>query len=115
MALTKADLAERLYEELRFSKRESKEIVEFFFEELRIALATGESVRLSGFGKFDLREKKQRPGRNPKTGVEIPITARRVVTFRAGQKLRTRVEVQAGSEQSSRAASAIPANQLDSA
>ena len=99
MAFTKADLAVKLYEELQFSKRESKEIVEFFFEELRIALAAGESVRLSGFGKLDLREKKQRPGRNPKTGVEIPITARCVVTFRPGQRLRARVEVQAGSEQ----------------
>ena len=115
MALTKADLAERLYEELRFSNRESKDIVEAFFEELCTVLEAGESVRLSGFGKFDFRVKKERPGRNPKTGVEIPITARRVVTFRAGQKLRTRVEVHAGSEQSSRAASAIPADQLDSA
>jgi integration host factor subunit alpha len=98
MALTKADLAERLYEESGFSKRESKEIVEFFFEALRSALETGESVKLAGFGKFDLREKKQRPGRNPKTGVEVPITARRVVTFRPGQTLRARVEAQAGSE-----------------
>jgi integration host factor subunit alpha len=99
MALTKADLAEKLYEEMQFSKRESKDIVELFFEELRIALAAGESVKLAGFGKFDLREKKERPGRNPKTGVEIPITARCVVTFRPGQRLRARVEVQAGSEQ----------------
>ena len=96
MALTKADLAEKLYEELRFSKHEAKEIVELFFEELRTALEAGESVRLSGFGKFDLREKQQRPGRNPKTGVEVPITARRVVTFRPGEKLRTRVELRAG-------------------
>jgi integration host factor subunit alpha len=99
MALTKADLAERLYEEMGLSKREAKEIVESFFEELRMALEAGESVKLSGFGKFDLREKKQRPGRNPKTGIEIPITARRVVTFKPGQKLRTRVEERAESEQ----------------
>ena len=98
MALTKADLAEKLYEELGFSKCESKEIVEIFFEALRAALEASESVKLSGFGKFDLREKKQRPGRNPKTGVEIPITARRVVTFRPGEKLRTRVAAHAGSE-----------------
>jgi integration host factor subunit alpha len=84
---------------MQFSKRESKDIVELFFEELRIALAAGESVKLAGFGKFDLREKKERPGRNPKTGVEIPITARCVVTFRPGEKLRVRVEVHAGSEQ----------------
>ena len=99
MALTKADLTEKLYEELGFSKRECQGLVELFFEELRTALEAGESVRLSGFGKFDLREKKQRPGRNPKTGVEIPITARRVVTFRPGEKLRTRIETHAGSEQ----------------
>jgi len=103
MALTKADLVEKLYEELGFSKHESKEIVEFFFEALRAALEAGESVKLPGFGKFDLREKKQRPGRNPKTGTEIPITARRVVTFRSAQKLRMRVEAHAGSEPLARA------------
>jgi integration host factor subunit alpha len=97
MALTKAALAERLYEEVGLSKREAKEIVEVFFEELRAALEAGESVKVSGFGKFDLRDKRQRPGRNPKTGVEIPISARRVVTFRPGQKLRARVEAYAGS------------------
>jgi integration host factor subunit alpha len=97
MALTKADLAEHLYEELGFTKRESKEIVEFFFEVLRAALEAGEAVKLSGFGNFGLRDKRQRPGRNPKTGVEIPITARRVVVFRPGQKLRTRVQAHAGS------------------
>lgn len=92
MALTKADLAERLYEELGLNKREAKEMVEAFFEEIRAALSTGEQVKLSGFGNFDLRDKGQRPGRNPKTGEEIPISARRVVTFRPGQKLKSRVE-----------------------
>jgi integration host factor subunit alpha len=96
MALTKAALAERLYEDVGLSKREAKEIVELFFEELRTALEAGEAVKVSGFGKFDLRDKRQRPGRNPKTGVEIPISARRVVTFRPGQKLRVRVEAYAG-------------------
>ena len=96
MALTKAALADTLYQELGLSKREAKEIVESFFEELRAALEAGESVKVSGFGKFDLRDKRQRPGRNPKTGVEIPISARRVVTFRPGQKLRARVEAYAG-------------------
>ena len=91
-ALTKADLAVRLSEEAGFSRRESKEIVEVFFEEISTALASGEPVRLSGFGNFELRDKEQRPGRNPKTGIEIPITARRVVTFHAGQKLKSRVE-----------------------
>ncbi|MCG6895639.1 MAG: integration host factor subunit alpha [Thiocapsa sp.] len=98
MALTKADMAEHLFDELGLNKREAKEIVEMFFEEIRSALERGEQVKLSGFGNFDLREKKERPGRNPKTGEEIPITARRVVTFRPGQKLKLRVEAYAGSD-----------------
>ncbi len=92
MALTKADMAEHLFEELGLNKREAKEMVEMFFEEIRQALEEGRQVKLSGFGNFDLREKRQRPGRNPKTGEEIPISARRVVTFRPGQKLKARVE-----------------------
>ena len=99
MALTKANMAENLYEELGLNKREAKELVEVFFEEVRIALEDGEEVKLSGFGNFTLRNKNQRPGRNPKTGEEIPITARRVVTFRPGQKLNSRVEEYAGSQQ----------------
>lgn len=91
-ALTKADMAERLFEELGLNKREAKELVEQFFDEIRDALVTGHPVKLSGFGNFELRDKRQRPGRNPKTGEEIPITARRVVTFRPGQKLKQRVE-----------------------
>jgi integration host factor subunit alpha len=97
MALTKADMAERLFEELGLNKREAKEFVEMFYEEVRTALEGGRQVKLSGFGNFTLRDKKQRPGRNPKTGEEIPITARRVVTFRPGQKLKARVERYAGS------------------
>lgn len=96
MALTKADMAEKLYEELGLNKREAKELVEMFFEEVRAALESGDQVKLSGFGNFDLRNKNERPGRNPKTGEEIPITARRVVTFRPGQKLKARVEAYAG-------------------
>lgn len=99
MALTKADMAERLFEELGLNKREAKDMVEQFFEEIRVALERGNQVKLSGFGNFDLRDKKQRPGRNPKTGEEIPITARRVVTFRPGQKLKARVEAYAGTKQ----------------
>jgi integration host factor subunit alpha len=99
MALTKADMAEKLFDELGLNKREAKEMVEMFFEEIRSSLEQGRQVKLSGFGNFDLREKKQRPGRNPKTGEEIPISARRVVTFRPGQKLKARVEAYAGSEQ----------------
>ena len=90
--LTKADLVEHLFEELGLNKREAKDLVEMFFEEVRDALETGKNVKLSGFGNFMLRDKTQRPGRNPKTGEEIPVTARRVVTFRPGQKLKQRVE-----------------------
>ncbi|WP_088328428.1 integration host factor subunit alpha [Lacimicrobium sp. SS2-24] len=92
MALTKADMAEHLFEKLGINKRDAKELVEAFFEEVREALESGEQVKLSGFGNFDLREKNERPGRNPKTGEDIPIKARRVVTFRPGQKLKSRVE-----------------------
>ncbi len=95
-ALTKAEMAEKLFEELGLNKREAKEVVELFFEEVRASLESNEQVKLSGFGTFDLRDKSQRPGRNPKTGEEIPITARRVVTFRPGQKLKARVEAYAG-------------------
>ncbi len=97
MALTKAEMAERLFEELGLNKREAKELVEMFFEEVRGALEDGRQVKLSGFGNFNLRDKSERPGRNPKTGEEIPITARRVVTFHPGQKLKARVEAYAGS------------------
>ncbi|CAG7857599.1 Integration host factor subunit alpha [biofilm metagenome] len=98
MALTKADFAESLFEELGLNKREAKEIVELFFDEIKDSLSKGEQVKLSGFGKFELRDKNSRPGRNPKTGEEIPITARRVVTFRSGQKLKARVETYAGTK-----------------
>lgn len=92
MALTKAELAEALHDHVGLNKREAKEIVDLFFDTLGETLASGETVRLSGFGNFELRDKPQRPGRNPKTGEEIPISARRVVTFRPGQKLRLRVD-----------------------
>jgi integration host factor subunit alpha len=92
MALTKADLVEHLYEELGLNKREAKDLVEMFFDEIRSALAQGDEVKLSGFGNFQLRDKSERPGRNPKTGDVIPVSARRVVTFRAGQKLKALVE-----------------------
>lgn len=92
MALTKAEVAEHLYEKVGLSKRDAKEMVEVFFEEIRTTLEAGEQVKLSGFGNFDLREKSERPGRNPKTGEDIPISARKVVTFRPGQKLKSRVE-----------------------
>jgi len=92
MSLTKADIADRLFEVVGLNKREAKEFVDAYFEAIREELERGENVKLSGFGNFQLRVKSQRPGRNPKTGEEIPISARRVVTFRPGQKLRARVE-----------------------
>ena len=90
--LTKAELAELLFEQVGLNKREAKDMVETFFDEIRNALERGETVKLSGFGNFQLRDKPQRPGRNPKTGEEIPITARRVVTFHASQKLKGMVD-----------------------
>jgi integration host factor subunit alpha len=99
MALTKAEMADQLFEEVGLNKREAKDFVDMFFDTLRSALEQGRQVKLSGFGNFDLRRKNERPGRNPKTGQEIPITARTVVTFRPGQKLKERVEEYAGSGQ----------------
>tara|TARA_B100001248_G_C27304002_1_gene418509 strand:- start:350 stop:715 length:366 start_codon:yes stop_codon:yes gene_type:complete len=97
-ALTKADLAEMLFDELGLNKREAKELVEMFYSEIIDALENNESVKLSGFGNFDLRDKRSRPGRNPKTGEDVAISARRVVTFKPGQKLKTRVETYAGTK-----------------
>ncbi len=96
MGLTRADMAESLFNEMGLNKNEARELVDSFFEELTASLAVGEQVKLSGFGNFDFRDKNARPGRNPKTGEEIPITARRVVAFRPGQKLRARVDAYAG-------------------
>ena len=92
MTLTKADLSETLFNKVGLNKSEAKEMVEAFFEEIKSSLENGDSVKLSGFGNFDLRTKAERPGRNPKTGKEIPIKARRVVTFHASHKLKTSVE-----------------------
>ena len=100
VTLTKADMVENLYDELGLNKREAKDLVEMFFEEIRGSLGKGQNVKLSGYGNFMLRDKTQRPGRNPKTGEEIPVEARRVVTFRPGQKLKQRVEIYAGNADS---------------
>ena len=97
-ALTKADIAEQLFDQLGLNKREAKEVEELFFEEISRSLENNVQVKLSGFGNFELKEKKERPGRNPKTGEDVPISARRVVTFHAGQKLKARVEVYSGEE-----------------
>ena len=94
--MTKAELADALFDRLGLNKREAKDMVDGFFDEIRQALERGESVKLSGFGNFQLRDKPQRPGRNPKTGEEIAITARRVVTFHASQKLKAAVATAAG-------------------
>lgn len=91
-ALTKAELADILFDQVGLNKREAKELVDGFFEEVRCALVDGELVKLSGFGNFQLRDKSSRPGRNPKTGEPIPISARRVVTFHASQKLKNQVQ-----------------------
>ena len=93
MTLTKAELADILVDKVsNISKNDAKELVELFFEEIRATLERGEEIKISGFGNFQLRDKPQRPGRNPKTGKEVPITARRVVTFHASQKLKGMVE-----------------------
>ena len=89
--LTKAAMADRLFEELGLNKREAKEIVELFFEEIRGSLERNEQVKLSGFGNFDLRDKKQRPGRNPKTGTPVALSGKYVPHFKPGKELRDRV------------------------
>lgn len=89
--LTKKDIVNYLNQKIGLSKTESKLIVEGFFNEIKEALSSGEEVKISGFGNFELIDKKERPGRNPKTGEEVTISARRVVTFRSGRKLRKRI------------------------
>lgn len=93
MTITKADLAEKLYEKVGFNNREAKEVVEAFFQEISACLVRGEDVKLAGFGAFALRDKPERPGRNPKTGEEVAISARRVVTFHASACLKDAVDV----------------------
>ena len=92
VALTKAEMAERLYEDVGLNKREAKEFVDAFFDALREALEGGRQVKLSGFGNFSIREKGSRPGRNPRTGEAVPIKARNVVTFHSSHKLKAIVQ-----------------------
>jgi integration host factor subunit alpha len=92
MTLTKADIAQQLSDTFGFNKRESKELVEQFYDEISDVLVSGEQIKLSGFGNFELRDKASRPGRNPRTGEDVPISARRVVTFKPGQKLRAQID-----------------------
>ena len=91
--LTKKDIVSHLNKEIGLSKTESKLIVEGFFDQIKEALSSGEEVKISGFGNFELINKKERPGRNPKTGEEVIVSARRVVTFRSGRKLRKRISL----------------------
>ncbi len=93
-ALSKANLADVLSSEIQLSKADAKALVEIFFEQIRQELETGQHVKLSGFGNFILRDKAERPGRNPKTREEIPVEARRVVTFRPGLKLKDKIKMQ---------------------
>ena len=92
MTLTKAEIAQNLADTFGFNKRESKELVEQFYDEISEVLVSGEQIKLSGFGNFELRDKAPRPGRNPRTGEDVPISARRVVTFKPGQKLRAQID-----------------------
>ena len=113
-ALTKAEMADILFDQVGLNKRESKEMVDAFFDELRACLVRGEMVKLSGFGNFQLRDKPSRPGRNPKTGESIPISARRVVTFHASQKLKAVVQDPAVGGQLGGGASGSGSNSADS-
>ncbi|CAL4042427.1 integration host factor subunit alpha [Buchnera aphidicola] len=91
MVLTKSKISDYLFDYLKIKKQDAKNIVKYFFKEVGDALEDGEKVKLSGFGNFNLRFKKERPGRNPKTGESIVITSRRVVTFKPGKQLRNRI------------------------
>ncbi len=96
MALKRVDMVESLFNELGLSRKDGRELVDLLIEELMTSLAVGEQVKLSGFGNFELRDKNERPGRNPKTLESAPVSARRVVTFTAGPNLRARVAAYAG-------------------
>ena len=96
MVLTKAVMVESLFNDLGLNKTDGRELVDLFIEELMASLAVGEQVKLPGFGNFELRDKKERPGRNPKTLESVPVSARRVVTFKAGPTLKTRLKGYAG-------------------
>lgn len=90
--LTKAEMIEALMHKHKLTKQQARLVVDGFFDIITSHLAKGRAVKLSGFGNFDLKDKNPRPGRNPKTGEKVEVSARRVVTFRAGQKFRGRIE-----------------------
>ncbi len=98
MTITKDSLVEMVHNEVGLNKREAKELIECFFEQIKKSLENGNDIKLSGFGNFILRNKSPRPGRNPKTGEEVIITQRRVVTFKSGLKLKSKLEAYDGSE-----------------
>jgi len=90
--MTKADLVEEIFERIGLSKKEAQEIIEILFDTMKQTFVEGESVKLSGFGTFNVRQKKARRGRNPKTGDDLEITPRRVITFRASNQLKSALE-----------------------
>ena len=92
MALTKFNIVKSLNDEIGLNKREAKELVDSFFDNIKKLLSQGQEVKLSGFGIFQLKNKPSRPGKNPRTGENVEITARRVVTFKSGQKLKESVK-----------------------
>ena len=98
MTITKNSLVNLLHDEVGLNKREAKEFIETFFEVIKLELENGNDVKISGFGNFNLREKAARPGRNPKTGEDVTISERRVVTFKSGLKLRSKLEAYDGAE-----------------
>jgi integration host factor subunit alpha len=98
MTITKDSLVEMVHNEVGLNKREAKELIECFFEQIKTSLEKGNDIKLSGFGNFMLRNKSPRPGRNPKTGEEVIISERRVVTFKSGLKLKSKLEAYDGVE-----------------
>ncbi|MBL6701160.1 MAG: integration host factor subunit alpha [Gammaproteobacteria bacterium] len=98
MTITKDSLVEMIHNEVGLNKREAKELIECFFEQIKKSLENGNDIKLSGFGNFILRNKAPRPGRNPKTGEEVTISERRVVTFKSGLKLKSKLEAYDGAE-----------------
>ena len=98
MTITKDSLVEMVHNEIGLNKREAKELIESFFEQIKKSLEEGNDIKLSGFGNFNLRDKAPRPGRNPKAGEEVTISSRRVVTFKSGLKLKSKLEGYDGTE-----------------
>ena len=107
--MTKADIIESVYEKVGFSKKEAAEIVEMVFDTIKETLERGEKIKISGFGNFIVRDKKSRVGRNPQTGEEIEISARRVLTFRPSQVLKNALNASAVAHEAAKAAAAAAA------